>query len=119
MADEKNNKGTGQSTEEKTAVAGGIALLVIVILLVAWGFFFIRKIQKGNQQLEFGGTAQDEFNFSTVRDAQAEIENTFQYTEEELRALRDSAVSRQLPPTTGGSTSGEDKPFGVPGDDSF
>ena len=117
--DEKNddkNIGGGKSNEEKTAVAGSIALLVIVILLVSWAFLFIRKIQKGDQQVEFGGTAQDEFNFSTVRDAQQEIENSFDYTQEELRAIRDAAVSRDLPDNMQGFDKGSSDQFGVPGE---
>ncbi len=80
-----------QSKDDKTAVAGGTALVVVIILLIVWGFFFLKKIRSG-APLEFGSGAQDEFNFSTVRDAQQQIEDSFKYSQEELRAIRDSAA---------------------------
>lgn len=117
MADDKtpsNKESKGKSNDEKTALAGGIAIMVIVILLVSWGFFFVRKIQHGDASLEFGGTGQDEFNFSTVREAQQEIENSFEYSQEELRALREAAASRELPSDVQGIGQESSDQFGVP-----
>lgn len=88
----------GRPKEERTAVAGGIAVGVIIILLIGWSFWFIKKIQR-NQFDTFESSRQDEFNFSSVRAAQKEIERSFQYTTEELRALRDAAVNSQVPTT--------------------
>ena len=108
----------GQPKEDKTAVASGVAVFVVIILVVMWGFFFLRKIQRG-APLEFGNSAQNEFDFSSVRDAQKEIENNFKYTEDELRAIRDSATAEdtQQGYTEMETGSGRDQ-FGV-SDDAF
>ncbi|MCR4326025.1 MAG: hypothetical protein NUV59_04500 [Patescibacteria group bacterium] len=58
------------SKEDKVAVAGGIAVSVVVVLLVAWAIFFFRSVSRDSQDLQLGGGAQDEFNFSSVRQAQ-------------------------------------------------
>ena len=118
--DDKPSKTKGKSdTDEKTAVASGAAVLVIIILLIAWGFFFIRKIQKGQQQVGFDATAQDEFNFSTVREAQKAIQQGTQNTPEELRAIRDSAATRQLPANMHGFDQENSDQFNVPGDSTY
>ena len=80
-----------QPKEDRVAVASGIAVTVIVLLLFVWGFFFLKKLQRG-EPLEFGSSAQDEFNFSSVREAQKEIDTAFKYTQDELRAIRDSSA---------------------------
>lgn len=63
--------------DEKQAIAGGIAVAVVAVLLVGWAFFFFRSIQRGTELQKLGGGAQDEFNFSTVRDAQSELMKHF------------------------------------------
>ncbi len=63
--------------DEKKAIAGGIAIAVVLVLLIGWAFFFFRSIQRGTYEQQLGGGAQDEFNFSTVRDAQNELMKEF------------------------------------------
>lgn len=79
--------------EERKAVAGGIAFGVVVILFLAWAFLFFKKIQHGGQLRQLGGSAQDEFNFSSVRDAQKNLMQGFTDTDE-LRAIRDQSSDR-------------------------
>lgn len=78
--------------DEKVAVAGGIAVTVVLILLIAWALFFFRNIRKGGQDLNFSAGAQDEFNFSTVRDAQSQLQNDFRggVGDDELTQIRNS-----------------------------
>ncbi len=82
--------------DDKVAVASGIAISVVVILLVAWGIFFFRSIQRGSQSVNLGGGAQDEFNFSTVRDAQQRLQEEYSNTDQELKNIRNEAASQQM-----------------------
>jgi hypothetical protein len=91
------DKAKAQEPEDKKLIAGGIAAMVVVILVVAWGLLFLKKIQRGVQTVDLSAGAQDEFNFTSVREAQRAIQDSFQYTDEELRTVRDSAIERQLP----------------------
>ena len=82
--------------EDKVAVASGIAISVVAILLVAWAIFFFHNIQKGSQEVNLSGGAQDQFNFSSVKEAQQQLQQTYSNTTEDLRKMRDDAVSAQL-----------------------
>ena len=73
------------------AVASGIAISVVAVLLVGWGILFFHKIQKGDQVLNLGGGAQDEFNFQNVKDAQQQLQDAYSNTADELRRIRDEA----------------------------
>lgn len=84
-----------KSKEEKTVVASGIAIGVVVILLAAWGFMFVKKMQKGTE-LDLSGNRPSEFDFESVKQAQQQLKQDFQQSAEELRAIRDSAVSNQI-----------------------
>lgn len=81
--------------EDKKAVAGGIATLVVIVLLVGWAFFFFKKIQRGGTLDQFGTTQQAEFDFSSVRKAQAEIPNQYQDAISELERIRESSLYNQ------------------------
>ncbi|MBI5456188.1 hypothetical protein HY969_00430 [Candidatus Kaiserbacteria bacterium] len=104
-----------KSNDEKKAVASGVAIGVVVILLAAWGFLFVKKLQKGTE-LQLGGGAQSEFDFESVKKAQQQLKQDFQYSADELRAIRDSAVSGQVGTEvqTGGGSQSE--PFDAPQD---
>src|SRR3989338_9086838 len=101
--------------DEKKVVAGGIAIAVVVVLFFTWAIFFLKKIQSGEQKLEFGGGAQDEFLPESVRQAQQNIMEGFSNLEE-LEAIRNESTGRQV---EGGGipldTGGGDDPFGTPG----
>lgn len=81
--------------EDKKAVAGGIATLVVVVLLIGWGFFFIKKIQRGGELDSFGSTTQAEFDFSSVREAQQNISTDYEDAISELERIRESSISAQ------------------------
>ncbi|MBI5457378.1 hypothetical protein HY971_01490 [Candidatus Kaiserbacteria bacterium] len=82
--------------DDKVAVASGIAISVVVVLLAAWAIFFFRNIQRNSQQLNLSGGAQDEFNFSSVRDAQEQLQQQFTVSPQDLQKLRDDAASGQM-----------------------
>lgn len=80
--------------DEKKVVAGGIAIAVVAVLLVGWGILFIKKIQRGEQALEFGGGAQDEFLPGSVRDAQQAILED-DPRQDELETARQQSIERR------------------------
>lgn len=63
--------------EDKVAVASGAAISVVIVLLVAWGIYFLHKIKSGSQQLDLGSTAQNQFNLDNVTQAQQQLEQQF------------------------------------------
>ena len=58
--------------DEKKAVAGGIAITLVVVLLIGWGFLFLRKIQKGTAipTLQSGAIPTDQFDTTLLKQAQ-------------------------------------------------
>jgi uncharacterized protein HemX len=83
------------SKEDKVAVAGGIAITVVVVLLAGWAIFFFRSIANNSQNLQIGSGAQDQFNFQNVRDAQQQIQQNLssQQQSELQQSQYDSASS--------------------------
>lgn len=101
--------------EDKVAVASGIAVSVVAVLLVGWGILFFHKIQKGDQILNIGGGAQDEFNFQNVKEAQQQLQSAYSNTTDELRRIRNEAGSQIAPVQTDNGTQqtqGGIDPFG-------
>ncbi|KKW24462.1 MAG: hypothetical protein UY70_C0001G0030 [Candidatus Kaiserbacteria bacterium GW2011_GWB1_52_6] len=85
--------------DERVVVASGIAISVVVILLVAWAFFFFRNIQKGTQQLNLSGGVQNQFNSSSVKQAQDQLNNIYNGTaqnQQDLQDIRNSNTSDQM-----------------------
>ena len=82
--------------DDKVAVASGIAISVVVVLLAAWAIFFFRGIQKNANQLNLSGGAQDEFNFSSVKEAQEKLKQEYSNTAEEFMQLRNDAAAGQV-----------------------
>lgn len=82
--------------DDKVAVASGVAISVVVVLLVAWAIFFFRNIQKNAVQLDLSGGAQDEFNFTGVKEAQEKLKQEYSNTTDEFLQLRNDAASSQM-----------------------
>ncbi len=82
--------------DDKVAVASGVAISVVVVLMAAWAIFFFRNIQKNSQQLNLSGGAQDEFNFSSVKEAQEKLKKEYSNTADEFLQLRNDAASSQM-----------------------
>ncbi len=82
--------------EDKVAVASGIAITVVVVLMVVWAILFFRGIQKGSQELNLSGGAQDQFNFSSVKEAQKQLQQEFSSSTQDLQQLRNDAASQQM-----------------------
>ena len=85
--------------DDKVAVASGIAVSIVIVLLAAWAIFFFRRIQTGQQQLELGGGAQDAFNFTSVSEAQNQLKdiyNNVNRDQQDLEEIRNSNTSNQM-----------------------
>lgn len=80
--------------DEKKAVASGIAISVIVILLIGWGFVFIRNVQNTpTPSLENGVVPVDQFNMDLIRGSERANEYD---PSDDLRNLRESAVQADV-----------------------
>lgn len=78
--------------EDKVAVASGIAVSVVVVLLAGWTIYFFHRIQSGSQQIQLGGGAQDQFNFDSVQAAQQTLQQQFDATKQELYDIRTQSM---------------------------
>ncbi len=85
----------GGPKEDKVAVASGIAVSVVIILLAAWAIFFFRGIARGSHNLQVGSTAQDNFNFAGVKEAQQALQQGLSPDNSNARA--DSTSQNQQP----------------------
>ncbi len=88
--------------DEKKAVASGIAIGVVIILLVGWGFLFLRKIQKGAGTPTLSGTAvpQDQFDAQFLEQTQQQLNEMYQSASQDAQIIRDSAAQNQIDGTT-------------------
>ena len=98
--------------DEGKVVAGGIAITIMTLLFIGWAFLFFKKIQHGGD-LQLGGGAQEEFNFSSVREAQQELMKGLSGFDE-LRAVREQSTERYELPVQEDSQQSETDLFGRP-----
>lgn len=96
VVQEKFNQLKDASHDEKKVVAGSVAIFVVIVLIIAWGFFFLRKIQRTNlPSLENTTIPTDQFNLDQLRAAQNAYGNSYSPTDD-IRNLRDSAAENQV-----------------------
>lgn len=99
--------------DERKAVAGGIAISVVIILLIGWGFIFLKKVQRGGD-INFENSIPEEFNFSGIQEAQRALEGGSSGLDE-LRAVREQLNQQYQPPPTFDSYQREEADqFGLP-----
>ncbi len=91
--------------EEKKVVAGGIAIAVVIILFVGWGFLFLRKIQDGTFEPSDSAVPRDQLGGQVA--PQVELDAIYRSSLDELRALRESSAQNQIPTNTGTQYSGQ------------
>ena len=103
--------------EDKVAVASGIAVSVVIVLLVAWAIFFFRSIQQGTQKVNLSGGAQDQFNFTSVKQAQQQLQQDFGAAADasELTQIRNASAAGQ----TGGKLQTDTQQIQGVGSDQF
>ena len=98
-----------KSHDEKKVVASGIAIAVVIILFVGWGFLFLRKIQDGTFEPSDSAVPRDQLGGQVA--SQVELDAIYRSSLDELRALRESSAQNQVPTNTTQSADGSD--FGV------
>jgi len=82
--------------DERKTVAGGIAIMVVVVLLAAWAILFFKRIQAGSQTINLDSGAQSDFNPTATKQAQQAIEQSNGQTPEDLYNIRYDAAANQL-----------------------
>lgn len=94
---DKVNDLKSKPKDDRVAVASGVAVTVIIILMFAWGLMFFKRVQSGSQEVQLTGGVQDQFNFTSVKQAQEKLEQTYGNgsgnTISELEELRRNAGS--------------------------
>ncbi len=106
--------------DERKVVAGGIAITVVVVLLIAWTILFFKRIQSGSQNLNLDSGAQAEFNPTATMQAQEAIKQSSGQAPDDLYNLRNDAAAQQLQgqqqtqvqPSSGGATDQFGQPSG-------
>lgn len=78
--------------EEKRAVAGGIAVAVVIVLLIGWAFLFLRNIQKGAEipTLQGGALPDDQLNTQFIQATQKQIDQYYESADDRYRDLRNT-----------------------------
>ncbi|PIR83709.1 hypothetical protein COU18_03480 [Candidatus Kaiserbacteria bacterium CG10_big_fil_rev_8_21_14_0_10_51_14] len=77
--------------EDKVAVASGVAIAVVAVLLVGWAIFFFRGIQKGDQTFQTAGSAQSQFNLEGIKEAQQQLQDAYSNTVNGFRDMKEGA----------------------------
>ena len=84
----------GGPKEDKVAVASGIAVSVVVVLLAAWAIYFFHNIQKGAQEINLSGGARDQFNFTSVTEAQQQLQAQLGNNQDQFTTIREQSQSQ-------------------------
>ncbi len=71
--------------EDKVAVASGVAVSVVFVLLAAWTIYFLHQIQNGSQQLYLGNS---QFNSDTMNQAQQQLQQQLGSSTADLQAVQ-------------------------------
>lgn len=87
-----NNLKENGSKDDKVAVASGVAITLVVVLLFAWAIFFFRGIRDGSQNINLSGGVQDQFNFQSVTEAQQQLKQEFGSPQQDLQNIRDQSA---------------------------
>ena len=88
---EKLNDLKGRPHDDKKAVASGVAIFVVIVLIVGWGFIFLRKVRTtALPSLENGTVPTDQFDFNLIRDT--ERNQAIYDPEQDIRDLREGAA---------------------------
>lgn len=97
--------------DERTTVAGGVAIAVVIALLVGWGFLFLRKIQREGPSYDFGPQGIQDFGWDQLKAAGGGVTSKNYDPQSELRTLRSTGASSGEAP---GVNYGQEDLFKVP-----
>jgi len=85
----------GQSKDEKKAVAGSVAVLMMSLLLVGWVFFFLKKVARGEPVETAWGPQNDVLDFTNLKEATEQFSDVYFDTKTELQNIRDEAAVQE------------------------
>lgn len=77
--------------EERTAVASGIAIAVVVVLLAVWGFVFFQKISRAPSTSPTAGTIENTGEFQNFQQATDAFTESYNSASAELQRIREEA----------------------------
>jgi len=80
--------------DDKKLIAGGIAIIIVVILFFGWAYLFLNKIQNHDQLPEVLSEEQGVSLSEAARQAQPELQQGFSGFDE-LKTLRDQLGAQQ------------------------
>jgi hypothetical protein len=83
----------GRPEDERKAVAGGLAIFVIIMLIIVWGIFFFRNIQNGSRGIDFDSAIPDGLNFTGSQSLEGSAQDT---GKSDLIRMRDDAAARKV-----------------------
>lgn len=81
--------------DEKTAVAGGVAVVIMIVLFIGWGFYFFKKIAAGGEVNTPFGVREDVVKGATIDRAAIDFLDSYNASVDEFRAIRDQAAQDQ------------------------
>ena len=84
----ENLHGGKQEQDKKTVIAEAGAIGVVIILFICWAIYFFHKIENGGVKVNLNSGAQDQFNFTNVRDAQQQLQQNYGNVNQDLQDLR-------------------------------
>jgi len=91
VVQQKLNDLKGRPHEDKKAVASGIAIVVVIVLIIGWGFLFLRNLRNTElPSLENTAIPTDQFNMNLIRNN--ERDQAIYDPEQDIRNLRDAAA---------------------------
>ncbi|MBL8157949.1 hypothetical protein JNK62_00195 [bacterium] len=102
VVQQKFNDLKDASHDDKKTVATSIAVFVVIILMIAWGFLFLKKVQRTDlKTLENGAVPTDQFDMNLIRPNER---NQAQYDPtDDIRNLRNNTSQDDVSASGGGS----------------
>jgi hypothetical protein len=94
----------GRPKEDKNAVATGFAVVVVSILLFAWGLWFVSNMKRGGEFDTFISSQQESLVPSYLKEADEVLRNSARRKEDSLRELRYTNVKEPANNSTDGAT---------------
>jgi uncharacterized protein (DUF1330 family) len=91
--------------EDRVAVATSVAGVVMIIIFIGWGYFFLKKIAAGEPVETSWGAREDVVDFSSIEEATRQFNETYYNAQEELRQIRDAAAQAELDRTRANASS--------------
>lgn len=84
----------GRPKDERKAVAGSIAVLIVVILFIGWVILFFNNIRANGQVEPIGIPGRDAFNAPQITEVKLQIQNSFGGVKNSPQIMQDAAAAQ-------------------------